>query len=216
MNFTPHFMEQRSAAWYQMRLGILTGSCADAVIAERKRGKGELEERVKLRRRLICERLTGLSAEKTFDTDAMRRGRDLEPLAFGAYEAQTGNAVRRVGFLKHNEHASGCSPDGYVGEWEGIIELKAPDSTTHLKYLQEGVLPAEYRGQCLHALWLTGAQWVDFCSFDDRFPAAFELFIVRMPRVELEMVAYGNTVLKFLAEVDEEERALREKAGVAA
>lgn len=209
--FTVHDVAQRSSEWHQLRLGLLTGSCAETVIAERKRGAGELKERVTLRRRLICERLTGLSAENGFQSDDMRRGSDLEPLAFAAYEARTGRIVQRVGFLKHNEHAAGCSPDGYVGEWTGVIELKCPKSTTHLEYIQAGILPPDYRGQCLHALWLTGAPWVDLCSFDPRFPAALELFIVRLERSELEMVAYENTVLKFLAEVAEEERALRER-----
>lgn len=218
MNFTPFFMEQRSSEWHQARLGLLTGSCAKAVIAERKRGTGELKELTDLRRRLVTERITGLSAESSYQSDAMQRGTDLEPLAFAAYEARTGQLVQRVGFVKHNELAAGCSPDGYVGEWEGLIELKCPVSTTHTKYIQSGVLPDEYRGQILHALWLTGAQWCDFCSFDDRFPEGLELFIVRVPRVEVEIVAYENTVWKFLAEVDADVAAMLAKstAGVAA
>lgn len=203
MNFTAFDMPQRSPEWYAKRLGLLTGSCADAVIAERKRGTGELKERVQLRRRLVCERLTGLSAEDTFETDAMRRGRDLEPLAFAAYEAHTGLMVERVGFVAHNTLQAGCSPDGFVNGWEGLIELKVPKSTTHLEYLEAGVLPDAYRGQVIHALWLTGAHWCDFCSFDDRFASELEIFIVRVPRVEVEIAAYDTTVRKFLTECDE-------------
>lgn len=219
MSFTPFFMEQRSAEWHQARLGLLTGSCADAVIAERKRGTGELKERINLRRRLVCERLTGLSAENKKQTDAMQRGTDLEAVALGAYEGRTGIPARRVGFVKHDTLAAGCSPDGYVGEWEGIIELKCPLQTTHLEYLEAGILPPDYRGQILHALWLTGAQWCDFCSFDDRFPAGLELLIVRLERteaLEIELAAYGATVEKFLAEVDAAVDALKARMGVAA
>lgn len=201
MSFTPLFMPQRSAEWYQARLGLLTGSCADAVIAERKRGTGELQARAQLRRRLVCERLTGLSSDGTYQSDDMQRGNDLEPLAFAAYEARAGQIVQRVGFVKHDVYATGCSPDGFVGEWEGLIELKCPKSTTHLEYLQAGVLPSEYRGQILHALWLTGAQWCDFCSFDDRFPDGLELFVYRVPRVEFDVLTYETTALKFLEEV---------------
>lgn len=209
MNFTPHYIEQRSTDWYQLRLGLLTGSCASAVIAERKRGAGELKARQTLRRRLVTERLTGLSADDVFQTDDMRRGSEMEPQAFAAYEAQTGLAVRRVGFIKHNDMAAGCSPDGYVGEWEGLIELKCPKSPTHLGYLLAGVVPDEYKGQCLHALWLTGAQWIDFVSFDPRFSAEMELFVVRLPRVEVDVAIYGRLVEEFLAECDTDERTAR-------
>ena len=213
MTFTPLFMPQRSSEWYQARLGRLTGSCADAILAERKRGTGELKARADLRRRLVCERLTGLSGEDAFETEAMRRGRDLEPLAFAAYEARTRRIVQRVGFVQHASLMAGCSPDGYVagpdGRWVGLIELKVPKSTTHLAYIQGGVCPEEYVGQCQHALWLTGADWIDFCSFDDRFDKALELFIVRVERNEAQIADYDGKVRQFLSELDAEVAALQ-------
>lgn len=199
-----HDVEQRSEEWRRLRLGLLTGSCAEAVIAERKRGTGELKERATLRRRLVCERLTGLCAEGTYQSDDMKRGSDMEPAAFAAYEARTRQIVQRVGFVTHDTLAAGCSPDGYVGEWEGVIELKCPKQTTHYEYRTAGVLPDEYRGQVLHAMFITGARWVDFCSFDPRFKSPLDLFIVRYKRNDIEMAAYGSTVKKFLEEVDAE------------
>lgn len=205
-------LDQRTPQWHEVRLGLLTGSCADAVIAERKRGTGELKERAQLRRRLVCERLTGRSADSDYKSDDMIRGTEMEPKAFAAYEARTGRIVQRVGFVRHDVHAAGCSPDGRVDGWEGLIELKCPRSTTHLEYIQAGVLPPEYRGQILHAIWITGAQWCDFCSFDDRFPAPLDLFVVRVPRVPVEVAAYETTVIKFLAEVDADVEAMRARA----
>lgn len=202
-NFTVHDMPQRSPEWYQARLGLLTGSCADAVIAERKRGTGELKARKQLRLRLAAERLTKLSAEDQFVTAAMQRGIDMEPLAFSAYEAMTGLTAHPVGFVTHDLLKAGCSPDGRIGDFEGILELKCPAMTTHVDYLCEGKLPDEYRGQVLHALWLTGARWCDFCSFDDRFDESLELFRVRVERNDFEVAIYGRTAEAFLAEVDE-------------
>lgn len=207
-----HDVPQRSVEWFQLRLGLLTGSCAAAVIAERKRGTGELKERATLRRRLVCERLTSLSAESTFQSEEMKRGADMESAAFAAYEARTRQIVQRVGFVTHDTLAAGCSPDGYIGNWEGVLELKCPKQTTHYEYMQAGVVPDEYRGQVVHALWVTGAQWLDFCSFDPRFPASLELFIVRYPRIELEMAAYGSTVEKFLSDCDAEVAAMQARS----
>lgn len=203
MTFTPHYIPQRSAEWFQLRIGRLTGSAAQALVEERKRGTGELKARADLRRRLMCERITGLSAENTYVSQAMQRGVDLEPYAFAAYEGELGVVANRVGFICHDSLKAGCSPDGYVGDFEGLIELKCPTSTYHLAYLMGGTLPEEYRGQCLHALWLTGAQWIDFCSFDDRFPEHLQLFRVRFEPTDFDIMAYGRTVEAFLQEVDQ-------------
>jgi hypothetical protein len=99
---------------------------------------------------------------------------------------------------------AGCSPDGYVGEWEGIVEVKCPESTTHLEYLQGGVLPEDYRGQAIHALWITDARWCDFVSFDDRFPDHLQLFIARVKRTDVDVDAYALAASLFLSEVDRE------------
>lgn len=215
MNFTPHFIEQRTPEWYHLRVGKLTGSCANHVIKERQRGSGELKAKTDLRRRLVAERLTGLSVETTFVSDAMQHGIDLEPAAFVAYEAETGQIVNRVGFVTHLTLQAGCSPDGYVGEWEGLIELKCPLSATHLEYIQGGTIPDEYRGQLLHALWITGAPWIDFCSFDERFPEHLQLFRCRLERNEFELAAYGRAVEGFLHEVDAQVKRLTQREVVA-
>jgi len=212
MNFTVHDMPQRSPAWFQARVGLVTGSCAEPIIAVRKDKKtGELARRADLRRTLVVERLTGLTSEDTFVTYDMQRGLDLEASAFFAYEVATGQGVQRCGFVSHNSIKAGCSPDGYIGNWEGILELKVPKSTTHLDYIQGGVIPEIYRAQCLHALWLTGAQWCDFCSFDPRFPEHLELFRVRLERDETEMAAYELALSLFLHEVDAAVEALQPK-----
>jgi hypothetical protein len=104
---------------------------------------------------------------------------------------------------------AGCSPDGHVREWEGLIELKCPESTTHLEYLQAGVVPEEYRGQIVHSLWVTGAQWCDFVSFDDRFPEHLQLFIVRVKRADVDIDGYALAASLFLSEVEKEVAEIR-------
>ena len=96
----------------------------------------------------------------------------------------------------------GCSPDGYVGEWEGLVETKCPTPTTHLETVTAGVIPEEHFGQLLHSLWLTGAQWVDFVSFDPRFPEPLRLFIRRLHRADVDLVAYELALTLFLREVE--------------
>lgn len=198
--------DQRSELWRTSRLGRLTGSRAADMLATIK--SGEAAARRDLRMQLVCERLTGVSQEDTYVNGAMQRGIDCEPLACAAYEALTGELVQPSGFLAHRELLAGCSLDGHIGNFDGIVEFKCAKSSTHLRWLRAGVLPPEHRPQILHNLWITGAAWCDFLSFDDRFPAPLQTFLVRVPRVEIEINAYEKVALAFLAEVDAEVAAL--------
>lgn len=214
MNFAVHHVEQRTPEWFALRVGLLTGSCAGAVIQERKRGTGELAVRRDLRKRLVTERITGLGIDDLpFLPHYMQRATDLEPFAFAAYEAQTGLMARSVGFVSHLTLKAGCSPDGYIGDWLGGLELKCPKSQTHLDYiLDPSSLRQEYFGQALHGLWITGAAWWDICSFDDRFPAGLDLVRVRIDRADVDLQAYELAVTLFLGEVERDVEAVRARA----
>lgn len=203
MSFTLIETSQRSEAWYAARAGRLTGSCAESVIKERKRGSGDLKERIDLRLRLVAERLTGTSLDKGFVSDDMQRGIDKERDARAAYDAMTGLLMKPSGFLSHDIYMAGCSLDGYVGNFDGIVELKCPKSTTHLEYLRANAVPEEYVAQITHNLWISGAAWCDFVSFDDRYlDTGLHLVRVRVPRDDKKIAAYETAALKFLAEVD--------------
>lgn len=198
--------QQRSPEWFTARAGRLTGSSAAAILAKGK-GSAESFARRDYRLQLACERLTGLPAEPGFVNDAMQRGIDLEPIAFAAYEAATGNMVRSTGFLSADEHMVGCSLDGDVDNFEGIIELKCPKTSTHLCYLKDPASLLEaYRAQVTHNLWVSGAKWCDLVSFDDRLPKALRLCRIH---VELVTAPYEAEAIKFLAEVDAEVAALQ-------
>jgi hypothetical protein len=207
VSFTICEAEQRSPEWFLARVGRLTGSCASDMLATIK--SGEAAARRDLRARLVVERLTGQPQEDGYTNAVMQRGIDLEPAAFAAYEAHTGRMARRTGFLTHDSLMAGCSLDGDVDNFAGIVEMKCPKSATHLGYLRSGVVPANHLPQILHNLWISGAQWCDFVSFDDRFPEGLQFFCVRVPRVEIDVLAYAKCAEKFLAEVNEELDSVR-------
>lgn len=202
-NFVIVDAEQRTPAWFQARAGRLTGSRAGDMLATIKSGKAAAR-RDDLRTQLVVERLTGQPQEDAYINAAMQWGLDHEAEAFAAYEAQSGNLVRRTGFLTHTELMVGCSLDGDVEDFAGIVEIKCPKSATHYGYLKAGAVPSNHLPQILHNLWVTGAAWCDFVSYDPRFPAHRRLFVVRVPRVEIDVLAYAKTAETFLAEVDAE------------
>jgi predicted phage-related endonuclease len=202
---------QGSDEWKQARAGKATGSRSDAILAIIK--SGEAAARRDYRVQLVTERLTNAPAEDGFVSKDMQWGTDQEPFARMAFEALTGNVVAEAGFAYLPDIQAGCSVDGFVheGDKTGILECKCPKSATHIKYLQAGVLPSDYLAQVTHNAWITGADFVDFVSFDPRFPANLQLFHVRVPVAMLSIETHEKEVLKFLAEVDELEASLRRR-----
>lgn len=187
--------EQRTEQWYQDRLGHATGSRAGDIIA----GK-ETQARRGYIIQLVTERLTG-RAQDSFVSVDMQRGIDVEPLAKTAYQASH-ELTDDVGFVKHPLiRWFGASPDALVGK-DGLVEIKCPRSTTHLEYIQSGKPPTKYVPQMLAQLSCTGRKWVDFVSFDDRFPEHLQLFVVRFEPTAEDIEKFENKVKEFLSEVD--------------
>lgn len=190
--------EQRTDEWFAARLGFCTASRVSDALA--KEGSATRENYLW---QLVAERLTGLQQE-SFTNAAMQRGTEMEPIARAAYEAHTETFVDLCGFIQHPEIKwFGASPDGMVGE-DGLIEIKCPNTATHLQYMKAGKPPAKYRYQMMAQMASTGRKWVDFVSFDDRLPIQKQLFIVRFEPKPSEMEEMLEGVQKFLAEVEKE------------
>lgn len=207
MSFVIVEAPQRSQEWFRARLGRLTGSVASDMLSTIK--SAEAAARRDLRTQLVVERLTGQPCEDGYTNGAMQWGIDHEAEAFAAYEAQTGSVVRRTGFLAHTDLMAGVSLDGDVDDFTGIVEVKCPKMATHLGYLEQpGKVPSAHVAQITHALWLTGAQWCDFVSFDPRFPPALQMFLVRVLRDEAAIASYALAVSLFLSEVQAKYDAL--------
>lgn len=201
-SFTVVEVEQKSPEWFAARCGKVTGSQAGDMLSKVK--TGEAAARRDLRTKLALERLTGVPQEDGYVNADMKRGAELEDAALAAYEAATGVLVERVGFVQHVSLAAGHSPDGILDDFDGLLELKAPRSATHLRYLRGKTMPAEHIAQVTHGLFVTGAQYCDFASFDPRFPEPLRLFKVRVLRSDVDLAAYELVLRVFLTEVERE------------
>ncbi len=216
MTFTICTAEQRSSEWFQSRVGRVTGSRAADILSVIK--NGEAAARRDYRAQLVCERLTGLPQEDGFINGAMQWGIDQEANAFAAYEALSGSLVRRTGFLAATDQMVGCSLDGDIDNFSGILELKCPKSATHLDYLKLPIeaIPSRHIPQLVHNLWISGAQWCDFVSYDPRFPEPLQLFCRRLYRDEAQIASYALAVSLFLSEVDRDVAEMQAKMAVTA
>lgn len=210
-----HRCQQRTPEWRQLRIGQLTSTCMDDMLATRKDSK-EAAGRRNLRMRLVLERVTGRSLESEYVSQAMLQGAEREADAATIYEIETGRLLWPVGFCAHDELAAGCSPDGVIGDFEGIVEIKSPLAATHWEYIESGEVPLEYRRQVAHLLWITGAAWCDWLSYHPDFPEPLRVKLVRIERHESAMVDHELKARQFLREVDEQYAAIMRRAMVAA
>jgi putative phage-type endonuclease len=190
---------QGSAEWHAQRLGKATASRIADVIAKTKSGYSTSRENYCVE--LALERITG-ARQEGFTNSAMSWGSDTEPLARAAYAAHTGHIVDEVAMIDHPTIANaGASPDGHI-DADGSLEIKCPSSATHMKTLLSKKPDGKYVTQMMWQLACNGRKWVDFVSFDPRFPKHLQLFVVRLPRDELAIKALETEVIEFLKDVD--------------
>lgn len=165
---------------------------------------GEAAGRRNLRVQLVLERLTGRSHENGYESRAMQNGTERETDAIGVYEAVAGVLVDRVGYVTHDTYMAGGSPDGVIGAFQGLVEAKSPIPATHLDYLRTGAVPSDYLKQVHHLLWLTGAEWCDWFSYQPDFPEPLQVKVVRVWNDEKAAKSYELAVSLFLEEVEKE------------
>lgn len=189
---------QGSDAWKQLRLGRVTASRVADVVAKTKSGYGA--GRANYAAQLIAERLTGTVAE-SFTNAAMQHGTETEPEARAAYEFYQSVKVHEVAFIPHPKiDQAGCSPDGLV-DGDGLVEIKCPNTATHLETLIGQAVPAKYETQMQFQMACTDRQWCDFVSYDPRMPENMRLFIKRVPRDAARIKELETEVASFLLEM---------------
>lgn len=198
--------EQRSDDWFAARAGKVTASAIYKVMAKTKTGYGA--DRANYMADLITERLTGVCAPG-YTNGAMQWGIDIEPLAREAYGLRIGDNPVEIGFVDHPAIAmSGASPDGLVG-FDGLVEIKCPNSATHIATLRGSGIDRKYMLQMQWQMACTERVWCDFVSFDPRLPEEMQLHIRRVERDAELLAEIEAEVNKFLAEVDEAVSDLR-------
>ncbi|ECY2620831.1 YqaJ viral recombinase family protein [Salmonella enterica] len=195
-------MPQRSPEWFAARCGKVTSSRLYDVMARTK--SGYAASRQNYMAELICQRLTG-KPEEGFTNAAMMRGTELEPVAREMYALNEFDAViSEVGLIDHPTIAGfAASPDGLVND-DGLIEIKCPNTWTHLQTLKTGVPKRQYLLQMHAQMMCTGRKWCDFVSFDDRLPPELAYFKTRINFDEVLAEEIEQEVVKFLTELETE------------
>lgn len=181
-------IEQRSQAWYRIRLGRFTASEVWKLLTEPKtkeaKEKGEWSAQAKTYiLDKVAETLTGFA--KDFTSDATVWGIENEHLAREWYRKLTGYEAKEAEFIEYGKDAGGSS-DGFVGN-DGMIEIKCPFNTTnHLQHclatdqkkFKENFKEHYYQIQA--NLLFSDRLWCDFISFDPRIQKDVAYFRLRI------------------------------------
>lgn len=165
-----HTVAQGTEEWLKLRLGKFTASSAQAIASN---GKG-LETLVFEK---VAEILTGKEKEAYTNVD-IERGHQLEEMARSAYELETGNLVKKIGFIEVDEYM-GCSPDGLIGE-EGLVEIKCKNDVNFVRMMIDQKVDPEHHWQMQMQMLLTGRVWCDYVVFNQNFPKP--IIVIRVDR----------------------------------
>jgi len=203
-------LEQRTDQWLALRCGRVTASRIADLMAKTKSGYST--SRANYRAQLVCERLTGC-VEPSYCNAAMQWGIDTEAEAREAYRRHMLCTVEELAFAEHPTIAmAGASPDGLIGD-DGLIELKCPNTATHIDTLLGESVPDKYFKQIQFQMACTGRTWCDFVSYDNRVPEPMRLYVRRVPRDEAAIAEIEREVVSFLGEVEETVALLNGKFG---
>lgn len=191
---------QGGEEWRQLRLGKATASRVADITARTKKGEASASRQNYLTE-LLLERITGFPT-RTFQSDAMRYGQEMEPLARAAYAFDYDYEVEQIAFATHPSiEMAGASPDGLVGNL-GLLEIKCFQPAMHLEVLLSDTVPSEYVKQIQFQLACTEREWCDFCAYNPSFPPAAKMFVKRIPRDDAMIADLEREVRAFLADLD--------------
>ncbi len=204
---------QGSEEWFAQRLGKVTASRIGDVMAKGRSGAPSVT-RSNYIAELVAERLSGQTAEG-HSSAAMQWGTDTEPQAREAYRFHRQTQVVECGMIQHPKIAmSGASPDGLVGS-DGLVEIKCPNSATHIKTVMGAKIDRKYLLQMQWQMACAERDWCDFVSFDPRLGLDCQYWRIRVERDGALISEIETEVASLLEEVDETVAKLRETFGIA-
>lgn len=113
----------------------------------------------------LWEDKLGLAPPKS-DNFAMKRGRELEPLARDAYILETGHMVEPKMVIHPEIKYMMANFDGITDDHKYAVEIKCPGEKDHLT-AKQGIVPEKYMPQLQHQLAVIGVNELHYFSYRD-------------------------------------------------
>jgi hypothetical protein len=180
------------------KLGYITASCFKQLMVEADIKKDQFGAGAMTLAYEIATERFGVELPDAYGA-ALDWGNEHEWEARERYSEKNMVLVNTPLFIEHPLHEMiGGTPDGLVG-LDGIIEIKCPHNPVHhlRNYLEAAQYYDTYKAQCQGYLWITDRKWVDFVSFDPRWPESKQLAVHRFMRDEAYIEMLANRVVRF-------------------
>lgn len=194
-----HKVEQKTADWFQLRKGKITGTGLKKIVGTKLVRDNYLYE-------ILAERL---SVDDGQEESALERGERLESEAIEAFEKHTGKIVDRIGFIECDDSEFiGCSPDGLIlnnGLYDEAVEVKCLSSANHIKALIEDGVPKDYYPQIIQSFIVnTDLKKLYFVLYDPRITLKpFHVMEVSREMVAKDIEEYKKAEIDFIKQVDD-------------
>lgn len=168
-------IEQRSARWYELRLGMPTASRFDDIISD-KTGNQAKEPWKKYQGELVAERIFQRPMHRDLSTNrAVQHGVETEPEAARKLMEKIG-PFDPGGFFMDDRKRYGASPDGLIekGNRRELVEIKCPyEIGNHVKNMLYGI-EFDHRSQLQGQLWVCEAHVCHFWSYHPDCPPYYQ------------------------------------------
>jgi putative phage-type endonuclease len=196
--------QQGSAAWFTVKLGVLSASNASKIVASTTS-----ETRNTYMAELVAQVATGIMEE--INSKYLDWGNQHEDAARSSYEFMTGYTLTQMPFVFMDDtYRIGCSPDSLIFEHNKGNEIKCPFNTVHyIKFLTDGKLKPEYVWQNQFQMFVTGAKEWDAVQYDPRMKS-IPIHVETIERDEKAQKTLNDAVPQFIADMD----VMLKKAGV--
>ncbi len=159
--------------------------------------------------RLAIERISNEPLDEGFETWAMKRGHELEPMARAAHERHADLVVDPCGFVTTADIAFGASADGLISS-SGGAEYKCLVDPLRLRTALIDNDIGDFMDQVQGGMWITGRTWWDFCIYCPALAGIGRDFTRwRVLRDDDYINTMETELLEFKQLVDHNEAALR-------
>lgn len=162
-------MEQGSHEWLFARAGKPTASQFHRILTPAKLDLSKGAKKYALE--CAIERMFGAPLDMSILSKWMERGNELEAEARKWYAMQRGFDVEEVGFVLHETHDAGGSPDGLAEDHEGRggCEIKCRNAANHAATVlgwEDIATVSQVQGN----IWVTGSDWWDQVAYCPGLP----------------------------------------------
>lgn len=191
-------VQQGSADWLMLKLGVLSASNADKIVAKR-----DSATRATYMASLISQVCSCVIPEE-MNFKAMEHGKLYEPAARDALSVALGFVnIQEIAFMFSDESLRvGVSPDGLFDNT--IVEIKCPfNGENFIKFAAFETNKKDWAWQAQFQLFAGKADEHIFCQYDPRMVLCNNLHYVKTERDEAMQKTLADAIPQFIADMDQ-------------